>query len=57
VSHSLRKPGVYSSALPLDEARQWRRNSARFRQLDSLARKVKALGRAAGNDDGEQKDE
>ena len=57
VSHSVRQPGVYSSALPLDEARRWRRNSARFRQLDKLAKKVQALGRATGNDDGEQKDE
>ncbi|MGD8976187.1 MAG: UDP-3-O-(3-hydroxymyristoyl)glucosamine N-acyltransferase [Gammaproteobacteria bacterium] len=58
VSHSVRKPGVYSSALPLDEARKWRRNSARFRQLDTLAKKVQALSRAAGHDDeGEKTDE
>ncbi len=57
VSHSVRKPGVYSSALPLDEARKWRRNSARFRQLDKLAIKVNALARAATLDDGEAKDE
>ncbi|MGB5623755.1 MAG: UDP-3-O-(3-hydroxymyristoyl)glucosamine N-acyltransferase [Gammaproteobacteria bacterium] len=57
VSHSVRRPGVYSSALPLDEARRWRRNSARFRQLDKLAKKVQALSRATGNDDGEPKDE
>ena len=58
VSHSVRKPGVYSSALPLDEARRWRRNSARFRQLDKLAKKVQALSRAAsGDDEGEKTDE
>jgi len=58
VSHSVRKAGVYSSALPLDEARRWRRNSARFRQLDKLARRVSALTRAAGmDDDGGKKDE
>jgi len=58
VSHSVRKPGVYSSALPLDEAHKWRRNSARFRQLDKLARNVRALTLAAGtDDDGGAKDE
>ena len=47
VSHDLRKPGVYSSALPVDEARLFRRNTARFRHLDELAGRVKALERAA----------
>jgi UDP-3-O-[3-hydroxymyristoyl] glucosamine N-acyltransferase len=48
VSHSIRKGGVYSGALPLDEAGQWRRNAARFRQLDTLAKRVARLERAAG---------
>ncbi len=54
VSHSIRDPGVYSGALPLDEARRWRRNSARFRQLDSIAARLKALERrleVAGSDE------
>jgi UDP-3-O-[3-hydroxymyristoyl] glucosamine N-acyltransferase len=45
VSHSILKPGVYSGALPLDEAARWRRNAARFRQLDALAKRVKRLER------------
>jgi UDP-3-O-[3-hydroxymyristoyl] glucosamine N-acyltransferase len=45
VSHTIREPGVYSGALPLDEARRWRRNSARFRQLDDMAARLKALER------------
>ncbi|MEJ2514741.1 MAG: UDP-3-O-(3-hydroxymyristoyl)glucosamine N-acyltransferase [Gammaproteobacteria bacterium] len=56
VSHSIRQPGVYSGALPVDEARRWRRNSARFRQLDSIAARLKGLERrldvAAGGDAG-----
>lgn len=40
VSHSIEKPGMYSGSLPMDEAAQWRKNSVRFRQLDSLARRV-----------------
>jgi UDP-3-O-[3-hydroxymyristoyl] glucosamine N-acyltransferase len=48
VSASIRQPGVYSSALPFDEARRFRRNSARFQKLDELARRVRRLERAAG---------
>ena len=48
VSHSIREPGVYSGALPLDEAARWRRNAARFRQLDKLAKRVARLERGRG---------
>ena len=44
VSRSITRPGVYSGGLPFDEARRWRRNSARFRHLDELARRVEQLG-------------
>ncbi len=44
VNRSIEEPGgVYSSALPMDEARRWRRNSARFRQLDQLAKRLSKL--------------
>ena len=45
VSGSIRKPGVYSSALPVDEAARFRKNAARFYQLDELARTVRQLRR------------
>jgi UDP-3-O-[3-hydroxymyristoyl] glucosamine N-acyltransferase len=45
VSHSITKAGLYSGQLPFDEARRFRRNSARFQQLDELARRVRALER------------
>jgi len=44
VNHSVHEAGsVHSGALPMDEASRWRRNSARFRQLDQLFRRVKTL--------------
>jgi len=43
VTHSIREPGEYSSGTPLMDNRSWRRNAARFKQLDALARKVGAI--------------
>jgi len=43
VSRSITRPGVYSGNLPADEARRFRRNSARFQKLDELARRVRRL--------------
>jgi UDP-3-O-[3-hydroxymyristoyl] glucosamine N-acyltransferase len=38
VTHSLDKPGEYASGTPLQPKREWRKNAARFGQLDRLAR-------------------
>jgi UDP-3-O-[3-hydroxymyristoyl] glucosamine N-acyltransferase len=46
VSSSIRKPGYYSSGLPIDETTRFRKNAARFTQLDDLAREVRRLRRA-----------
>ncbi len=43
VTHSIHSAGEYSSGVPVQENRQWRRNAARFKQLDNLARRVQAL--------------
>ena len=43
VSKSLVKPGSYSSNTPIDDTRTWRKNTARFRQLDELARRIQQL--------------
>ncbi|MEG3193136.1 UDP-3-O-(3-hydroxymyristoyl)glucosamine N-acyltransferase [Lysobacter sp. D1-1-M9] len=40
VTHSIREPGEYSSGTPLMDNRSWRKNAARFKQLDTLARRV-----------------
>jgi UDP-3-O-[3-hydroxymyristoyl] glucosamine N-acyltransferase len=52
VHNSIRKPGTYSGGLPLDEAARWRRNSARFRKLDELAKRVRRLEGGEGEEDG-----
>jgi UDP-3-O-[3-hydroxymyristoyl] glucosamine N-acyltransferase len=48
VTHSLREPGEYCSGTPIQEKREWRKNAARFRHLDELARKI--INRNPGND-------
>lgn len=45
VTRSIREPGEYSSGMPLQDNRQWRRNSARLKQLDEMARRLRALER------------
>jgi UDP-3-O-[3-hydroxymyristoyl] glucosamine N-acyltransferase len=47
VYQSIREPGIYSSGMPLQEHSLWRRNLPRYRQLDELARRVRALEAAA----------
>jgi UDP-3-O-[3-hydroxymyristoyl] glucosamine N-acyltransferase len=42
VTHSLKGPGQYSSGTPIQENGAWRRNAARFKQLDAIARRLKA---------------
>ena len=43
VINSIKKPGVYSSGIAADENKKWRRNAARFRQLDEMAKKITRL--------------
>jgi len=43
VTRSITKPGSYSSAAPLQETGQWRRNAVRLRQLDDMARTLRKL--------------
>lgn len=40
VTSSIREPGEYSSGTPLMDNRSWRKNAARFKQLDRIARRV-----------------
>ncbi len=42
VTSSITEPGEYSSGTPLTDNRTWRKNAARFKQLDALARRVLA---------------
>jgi len=43
VTHSIKEPGSYSAASPLQPTQQWRKNAVRTRQLDQIARKVNQL--------------
>ena len=40
VPNSIKQAGVYSSGVPVTDNRTWRKNMARFRNLDELARKI-----------------
>ena len=48
ISHSINKPGVYSSALPSEEAGVWRRIVGRIKRLDSMARRLRAVEKHVG---------
>jgi UDP-3-O-[3-hydroxymyristoyl] glucosamine N-acyltransferase len=48
VTQSIESPGEYSSGMPVQDVRSWRKNGARFRQLDELARKINALTKDPG---------
>lgn len=43
VSKSIREAGVYSSGIPAETNSQWHRNVIRYRNLDTLAKRVKSL--------------
>ena len=43
VTKSLTQAGSYSSNTPIDDTQTWRKNSARFKHLDTLAKKVHRL--------------
>ena len=45
VRNSITEPGEYSSGTPLTDNRTWRKNAARFKQLDNLARRVLAVSK------------
>lgn len=49
VINSIKKSGVYSSGIAADENRKWRRNAARFRHLDEMAKKIKQIERELQN--------
>jgi UDP-3-O-[3-hydroxymyristoyl] glucosamine N-acyltransferase len=53
VTRSVDKPGTYSGHLPAEEAGLWRKNAARFRNLDELAERLikaeRALARITGS--------
>ncbi|MGB0473379.1 MAG: UDP-3-O-(3-hydroxymyristoyl)glucosamine N-acyltransferase [Porticoccaceae bacterium] len=43
VTHSIPKPGVYSSGTAMDKNHKWLRNATRFKQLEQMAKRIKHL--------------
>ncbi|MEO8016945.1 MAG: UDP-3-O-(3-hydroxymyristoyl)glucosamine N-acyltransferase, partial [Pseudomonadota bacterium] len=43
ISHSISRPGVYSSALPSEEASVWRRIVGRIKRLDLMAKRLREV--------------
>ena len=50
VNSSIRKPGYYSSGIPVDETTRFRKNAARFHHLDEFVREVRRERGAATDD-------
>jgi len=48
VSHSITRPGVYSSGIPTSEAGRWRRIVARLKRIDAGAARLTAVERQMG---------
>jgi UDP-3-O-[3-hydroxymyristoyl] glucosamine N-acyltransferase len=45
ITNSISRPGLYSGAVPADEARRFRKNAVRFGQLDDIARRLQQAER------------
>lgn len=43
ITKSISEPGSYSSGTAMSSTAEWRKNAARFRQLDDMARKIRTL--------------
>jgi UDP-3-O-[3-hydroxymyristoyl] glucosamine N-acyltransferase len=50
VTSSIKEAGSYSSGVPVAPTKDWRKNAARFRQLDALASRLIKLERQQGAD-------
>jgi UDP-3-O-[3-hydroxymyristoyl] glucosamine N-acyltransferase len=48
ISHSIGRPGVYSSALPSEEAGVWRRIVGRIKRIDLMAKRLRAVEKHVG---------
>ncbi len=46
VTKSITEPGSYSAGVPMSDTASWRRNAARFGQLDDMAKRIRALEKA-----------
>jgi len=51
VTKSIRKAGAYTGTIPVQNHNEWRKNVARLKQLDDMARRIKALEKALADKD------
>ncbi len=51
VTASISKAGSYSSSTPMDDTANWRKNAARFKQLDEMSRRLRKLEKKFSSDD------
>ena len=51
VTKTLAEPGVYSSGTPLQPNAEWKRNFARFRQLDDIAKRLTRIEKQVNKPD------
>lgn len=49
ITGSITKPGQYASGTGFMDAKEWRKNAVRFRQLDKMAQKLRRLEKALDN--------
>lgn len=49
VTGNINQPGLYSSGTSLGDNKLWRKNAARFGQLDDMARRLRALEKKLGD--------
>ncbi|MCG5529769.1 UDP-3-O-(3-hydroxymyristoyl)glucosamine N-acyltransferase [Halorhodospira halochloris] len=45
VTNSIKEPGIYASAPPMQALRQWRKSAVRITQLDDMAKRLQSLER------------
>ncbi len=45
ITNSITEPGSYSSGTAMSKTQEWRKNAVRFRQLDSIVRRIRAIER------------
>ncbi len=57
ISHSITEPGTYTSGTGMDIHGNWLKNAARFRHLDTMARRLKELERRLDDIDGKAQKE
>ena len=48
ITKSIAEPGSYSSGTAMSKTAEWRKNAARFRQLDALAKAIRRLEKKLG---------